>query len=272
MTACSTRSSLFRREGSVPLVFIATHCLIAVAVSVQSEDVMSLTSVTLDVHSEVVEVKEKHLMRREKRRHETLESRRGLHLNFDHVFNHAEDCNTTALTTTTTSSTTVVLSGINWRLRVATPCKVFEDEDADNQEDIWELSQVSFHGVTCGNADSSNALTPLEIVDSGVSDVSYNKELAFDDDASTFWRGVEDDSGDLFLEVRFNQSTEVKCARFFQCNCDRSVRQAVLEVELENWGTWYPASFASAMTDSAGAGMIRAQDVNWGEWTYLAVK
>jgi len=147
-----------------------------------------------------------------------------------------------------------------WRLRMYQPCK----DDHDRYE--WDLSGIRLYRETC-----AEAKTPLFInrtASSGEADVQrtsgsityggLNKQLAFDSDATTNWRGTADEVGLVWIMVVLGESEKVRCVKFVQCDCLRSARFVALDYNQEYNDLWTPVSITG--------------NIAKGEWSAVEVK
>merc|ERR1719183_580329 len=110
----------------------------------------------------------------------------------------------------------------------------------------WYIREVYLYDVSCDAAASKDPLQPLSARGSGHADPSHSAEEAIDGDMSTEWQGTPDADYGLWIEMTFNESRPVGCAKLIQCNCLDSVRAVVLEYEPTNY-VWEVAAFQDNM-------------------------
>lgn len=181
-----------------------------------------------------------------------------------------EDCDETALPAPIALATSE-LAGFNWRVRLVTPCRTVDPAGGGDVDYEWEVHELELHNVSCskasaafdsdGKASASTKMVPRDYLSSGDTSSDNNKELTTDGQMSTTWKGIADSDGAIWLQASFGAISSVKCVRIYQCDCTRSARQFVLEVQdAGSSDAWKPASFASDPT------------VEFGEWTAMDVR
>lgn len=159
--------------------------------------------------------------------------------NLQHTEQHkALDCDTAEYTRGDIPPQDSQPKSMWWRVRMQQPCKGNSVEAVTK----WDVSAVRFFKEKCNDVTDGQASLPIEkswSSNPGEEDVQYNKQLAFDDAPDTHWRGVADKEG-VWVAVAFNESTEVRCAQFDQCNCESSARWVELEFDSNYRNTWHP--------------------------------
>lgn len=139
---------------------------------------------------------------------------------------HRADCDRDVIATTAPPSTSgqTSKSSFSWRARIVHPCQANRTDQWSYQ---WDVSNIEFFQERCENI--TTALVPDSSLVSGTTEVAFNKELAFDSDPQTKWRGLADGTGQLWIAGKFTSSQVVQCIKITQCDCLRSARAMVVE-------------------------------------------
>lgn len=140
-------------------------------------------------------------------------------------------------------SATASHTSFTWRIRIQQPCKAASASVRSSnmkRSFEWDLYGMEFYSESCANA--KTALVPEELLASGESNTQFNKELAMDQDPTTKAQIDADDADQVWLGLRFDQTTAVKCVKFIQCDCLRSARSVALEymVDANSESNWVP--------------------------------